>query len=212
MDKFEKHLKEQMKNHADQHVALHSEESRKITQRAIYSQEKPRKLPIGYWLATTAAIAVLFVLLAGIVVNYTNSATLTADQPLTSKGITMEEIQKIDAAIIGQRTVQGSETEFTIQVTNASKKDLLDMELLISYDIRSNNSVAENPFQAKAAEHTTVPAGQQATFTITLPTYVFNSEYAKPNGVTLKLQGFLGKIANDHFFSMGKSNSVVGSE
>ncbi|WP_025783631.1 hypothetical protein [Sporosarcina sp. D27] len=212
MDKFEQKLANEMKSYTDKHVKLSDGEKIRLHQVALHASDRQKKPPITYWVVAAAAFSLFLLMSAGILYNSSKNSSLSLDEPLTATSISMEDLEKINVELLTQVPINTDETKFTIQVKNQSNLPILDMNLYLSYDIRLKNEARENPFQASVAQHVTIDANQTKTFDVVLPSYVFNADIASPDGVMIKMQAFLDEISNDHFFSMGKSNSVIEAE
>ncbi len=212
MDKFERKLANEMKSYTDDHVKLSDGEKTRLHQVALHASHRQKKPPITYWAVAAAAFSLFLFMSAGIFLNSSKNSSLSLDEPLTAASISMEDLEKINVELLSQVPINDDETKFTIQVKNQTNLSILDMDLYLSYDIRLKNEARENPFQASVAQHVTIDANQTKTFDVTLPSYVFNADIASPDGVMIKMQAFLDEISNDHFFTMGKSNSVIEAE
>lgn len=212
MDKFDQKLANEMKSYADDHVKFSGREKIRLHQVALHASNRQKKPPITYWVVVAAAFSLFLLMSAGIFFNSSKNSSLSLDEPLTATSISMDDLEKINVDLLSQVPVNTDETKFTIQVRNQTNSSILDMNLYLSYDIRLKSEARENPFQARVAQHITIDANQTKTFDVILPSYVFNADIASPDGVMIKMQAFLGEISNEHFFTMGKSNSVIEAE
>ncbi|WP_153730279.1 hypothetical protein [Sporosarcina obsidiansis] len=207
MDEFDRRISKEMKRRV-KGISMTEQEKQQVYREISRPPVTNKKRNIVIWTVATAAAA-LFLLLALPLLQESKTET-GLGSPLPEDFY--EGMEGLQLRVLSEKELENGETEYMIEVNNATNRLIREAMLYMSFDIKLENGRAGNQFKQPWRLGHDLEAGQKIEVPMVVDTRLFDSNQIDRNYITLELIGYLDELEPRKIFHVGQGNSNVEGE
>lgn len=123
-----------------------------------------------------------------------------------------DDLEHLQLNVIYEKALNNGKTEYLIEITNDTKRVILQPTLYFSIDINNVSGKFGNPFKYSTHLGLEIEPGQTMNVPLTVDVGLLNEELIDRDHIMLELKGYLDELQPENMFHTGQSVSNVKGE
>ena len=123
-----------------------------------------------------------------------------------------DDLEHLQLNVIYEKALNNGKTEYLIEITNDTKRVILQPTLYFSIDINNVSGKFGNPFKYSTHLGLEIEPGQTMNVPLTVDVDLLNEELIDRDHIMLELKGYLDELQPENMFHTGQSVSNVKGE
>ena len=123
-----------------------------------------------------------------------------------------DDLEHLQLNVIYEKALNNGKTEYLIEITNDTKRVILQPTLYFSIDMNNVSGKFGNPFKYSTHLGLEIEPGQTMNVPLTVDVGLLNEELIDRDHIMLELKGYLDELQPENMFHTGQSVSNVKGE